>query len=99
MPRLHVPLQITCPRERLVAQLTLKTHGFDIVVHIDVHIRHGRGVRLCRLQMESHMLVEVAGIAEWTQAELALQRLKSGMGAYVYLQAVFAGIDLAAVDA
>lgn len=45
------------------------------------------------------MLVEVAGIAEWTQAELALQRLESGMGAYVYLQAVFAGIDLAAVDA
>lgn len=39
MSRLHVPLQITCPRERLVAQLTLKTHGINIIiVHIDVHI-------------------------------------------------------------
>jgi len=75
-------------------------------VHIAVHvgttcstIGDSRGTTRMRLQMQPHMLVEIAGIAKRSQAELALQRLESGVGAYVDLQAIFPGVHLAAVDA
>jgi len=52
-----------------------------------------------RLEMQPHMLVEIARITEWSQAELTLQRLEAGVGSYMDLQSVLPGVHLAAIDA
>jgi len=52
-----------------------------------------------RLEMQPHMLVEIARITEWSQAELALQRLEAGVSSYMDLQSVLPGVHLAAIDA
>lgn len=49
--------------------------------------------------MEADVLVEIAGITERTQAELALEGLETGMSAYMNLQSILSRVDLAAVDA
>lgn len=93
MSRLHVPLQIPGPGERLVANLALIAQ-----LRLGPSNVHAVAAGL-RLEMESHVLVEIAGITEGTQTELALERLEACVCAYVYLQAIFAGVDLAAVNA
>lgn len=68
-----------------MAQLALVPNRIHlIIVHIDVHIAAGTRL-VCGLQMQAYMLVEIARITEGTQAELALQWLEAGVGAYVYL--------------
>ena len=49
--------------------------------------------------MKTHVLVEVAGVAEGSKAHLALQRLVARVRPQVDLQPVLAGVELAAVNA
>jgi hypothetical protein len=51
------------------------------------------------LDVQTHVLVQIAGIAKRPEAKFALERLEAGVGAYVDLQAVLARVQLAAVDA
>jgi len=58
-----------------------------------------RGTTRVRLKMQPHMLVKIARITEWSQAELAFQRFEAGVGSYMDLQSVLPGVHLAAIDA
>lgn len=49
--------------------------------------------------MQANVFIQIAGIAEWPEAVFALERLESGVRAYVNFQSVLSRIQFAAVDA
>ena len=102
--RSHVHLRVDALRANLVIFLRFwRVPGTDVTLQIAPAHQHLAAivtpVRSVALRVKTHVLVEVAGVAEGSKAHLALQGLVARVRPQVDLQPVLAGVELAAVDA